>query len=57
MNERQRATILASLRYWQHMRDGTAPDYLALEETANGTGEFEPLNVEEIDDLCDQVNR
>lgn len=53
LTDRQLATVLAALRYWQRtsmVRD-TAEDDIAT----NG-GELEPLIDSEIDDLCEALN-
>lgn len=47
------ATILAALRYWQNDLDHIDPDEL------KGYGHFtndNPLNAEQIDDLCERIN-
>jgi len=48
--DRELATVLAALRYWQHdlaENDGPISEHFAQET---------PLSVEEIDDLCERLN-
>lgn len=51
MNYRQLSTVLAALRYWQQdleeNEDPPISDHFI---------DCEPLNTEEIDELCDQLN-
>ena len=50
LNERELATVLAALRYWQQdlaENDGPISEHFA-DET--------PLTVEEIDALCERLN-
>jgi hypothetical protein len=50
LNERELATVLAPLRYWQqHLAENDNP---ISEHFADQT----PLTVEEIDDLCERLN-
>jgi len=52
---REFATILAALRYWQANDRNTAaqsPEY----DIASDSGQFEPLDNDEIDALCEQLN-
>jgi len=52
---RELATILAALRYWQVSDRNTAteaPEY----DIASDAGQFEPLDNDEIDSLCEQLN-
>jgi hypothetical protein len=53
LNERELATILASLRYWQ--REGYMSGGHEHEIASNG-GLIEPLFSAEIDDLCERLN-
>lgn len=51
--ERETATILAALRYWQReglMSDGDEQD------VASDGGRFQSLSAEEIDTLCERIN-
>ncbi len=53
LTDRELATILAALRYWQdemspHASADAYPEYFA--------GGIEPLTPEEIDDLCCRLN-
>jgi hypothetical protein len=50
MNDRELATVLAALRYWQ--QDLAENDSPISEHFAEHT----PLTVEEIDDLCERLN-
>jgi hypothetical protein len=61
VDAREFATILAALRYWQ--RDGLATDEqgdLAApgpeNDVATDGGTHEPLDLEEIDELCERLN-
>ena len=50
LDARERATVLAALRYWQEARDvPLGIYYIALEAG-------EPLTDTEIDDLCERLN-
>jgi hypothetical protein len=52
---REFATILAALRYWQandRNKAIKAPEY----DIASDSGEFEPLDNDDIDTLCEQLN-
>lgn len=51
LSERELATVLAGLRTLQ--RFGTSNDIL---EIATNGGELVPLNLGEIDDLCERIN-
>lgn len=54
MSDRELATVLAALRYWQL---NVIEDEVA--EDLNGHGSFEdhsPLDADEIDDLCERLN-
>jgi hypothetical protein len=61
VDERELATILAALRYWQ--RDGLLSDEhgdLATpgpeNDIATAGGTHEPLDLDEIDELCERLN-
>lgn len=61
VDERELATILAALRYWQ--RDGLSSDEhgdLATpgpeNDIATDGGTHEPLDLDEIDELCERIN-
>ena len=50
LTERELATVLAALRYWQQdlaENEGPISEHFA---------EVTPLSVEEIDDLCERLN-
>lgn len=52
LSERELATVLAALRYWQQ-------DLADNDECPISEGHFEdhdPLTVDEIDDLCERLN-
>ena len=63
--ERELATVLAALRFWQrhgpHQPDSLF-DRLEIDEQAalnrirTDCGRFEPLDAEEIDTLCERLN-
>lgn len=53
MNERQIGTTLAALRMWQ--RD-TDREKRFQDDIASDAGETEPLNDQEIDELCETLN-
>lgn len=53
MTKRELGTVLAALRWWQ-LTLGEAPIW--IDEIATDSGEFEPLSVAEIDDLCERLN-
>jgi hypothetical protein len=52
---REFATILAALRYWQANDRSTASE-AAEYDIASDAGQFEPLDNDEIDALCEQLN-
>lgn len=57
LNQRQHATVLAALRCYQQVLDETSgdlPDDL-LDIATNG-GAIERLELDEIDDLCMELN-
>ena len=49
---RELATILAALRFWQEQDAPPAHQY----DIATDCGEFEPLDSDEIDALCERLN-
>lgn len=53
LNERETATVLAALRYWQ--REGLMSAGAEL-DIANDGGRFRPMRGEEIDQLCERLN-
>lgn len=55
MNTRQLATTLAALRYWQRMDPevGSLPEI----DIATDGGTVTPLTPDEIDELCEQLQR
>jgi hypothetical protein len=52
LTTRELATVLAALRYWQ--REGLAIDD---HDIATDGGNLKELDAEEIDDLCERLNR
>lgn len=53
LDERQIATVIAALRYWQ--RKGWISSGHEHQLASNG-GSIEPLTKAEIDDLCEYLN-
>ena len=53
LNERELATVLAALRYWQ--REGWSNAGEEQEIVSDG-GTLTPLDLPEIDDLCERIN-
>ena len=53
LNERDLATVLAALRYWQ--REGWVSSGHEHDIASNG-GSLNPLTRDEIDDLCERLN-
>lgn len=53
MNERQLGTTLAALRLWQRETDW---EVRCQDDIASDAGRFEPLNDEEIGELCEALN-
>lgn len=56
INDRALGTILAALRYWQNRGSKHQPTE-ELEDIATNGGKHAPLTVDEIDGLCDALNR
>jgi hypothetical protein len=50
---RELATVLTALRHWQKVLPENAGAY---EDIATDGGRFEPLSVDEIDELCMRLN-
>jgi hypothetical protein len=55
LTDRELATVLAALRYWQDA-DAKAMYIGEIVEVANGGGKFERLDENEIDQLCERLN-
>lgn len=53
LSDKQRATILAALRFWQATPSDETEDY---NEIATNSGAHDALNLEDIDALCEQIN-
>ena len=61
VDNREFATIIAALRYWQRngeldREEGTIIPPMQEYDVATDCGEFEPLTADEIDKLCEQLN-
>lgn len=56
LTDREVSTILAALRYWQSAICGMLPQPPALVVLATDEGRYPSLTVEEIDELCEQIN-
>lgn len=54
LDDRELATILAALRFWQRRSFGQG---WAESEIATEGGTLCPLNTPEIDDLCERLNQ
>lgn len=55
LTEREVATMLAALRYWQLRQTGEAPDN-DYDDIASDGGKLSPLPPEEVDELCEKIN-
>ena len=53
LTERQLATVLAALRLWQNQRSFN----LAILDIATNGDQLDPLNTDEIDQLCEEINQ
>jgi hypothetical protein len=53
LSDRELATVLAALRYWQHDLGANEDEPPISEHFADGAV---PLSVTEIDDLCERLN-
>jgi hypothetical protein len=53
LTERELATVLAALRHWQIVSPESAEAY---EDIATDGGKFEPLTMDESDELCMRLN-
>ena len=57
LDDRELGTVLAALRHYQrHLETHNCNAPRELEDIASNGGEFEPLDVTEIDGLCEQLN-
>lgn len=60
LSPREAGTIVAALRHWQNQLTNQRlvlfPDEL-LAEIATGDNRFDPLSVQEIDALCEQLRK
>jgi hypothetical protein len=54
LSRREHATILAALRYYQ---SGGTADRSDIVEIATCGDDFSPMTVDEIDDLCMEINQ
>lgn len=57
MSHREHATVLAGLRAWQSRMEGRAYSLAELTEIATNCDTVEPLNISEIDELCERINQ
>jgi hypothetical protein len=55
IDRRERDTLLAALRVYQHFLEGTTPDPAGIVEIAQDDHN-KALGVAEIDDLCERIN-
>jgi hypothetical protein len=55
-NDRETATILAALRYWQARTPANPERARAIEEIATDGRTLDPLDEKEIDTLCEAIN-
>ena len=64
ITERELGTILAALRYWQHVMDISRKNagelsydqWQMIHDIATSDGRFKVLSTQEIDALCDRMN-
>jgi hypothetical protein len=57
LDDRQHATILAALRFWQEREQTDERNRSgAIADIATNGGTLEPLRLHEIDDLCESFN-
>ena len=56
LNERELATTLAALRYWQDTRANSPFRHSYNEYFGDDVKRIEPLNDSEIDSLCERIN-
>jgi hypothetical protein len=56
-SRREVATLLAALREWQGILAGQEPPEDEVDAIASANGSVIPLNVEEIGELCERINR
>ena len=62
LNDRELGAVLAGLRLLQGLREdrvqtGSAELDVSIDDIETSSGEFEPLTVDEIDGLCERMNR
>lgn len=55
MTARELATVLAALRWYQRCHPATIPQ--AIDDIATNNGDYRGLRADEIDDLCEKLNR
>ncbi len=51
---REKSTVLAALRLWQSTSTRQIP--MNIQDIADSAGEINPLDDDEIDDLCERIN-
>jgi hypothetical protein len=57
MTERETATVLAALRFWQRMQGASGSRATAPEQlVATNASEYAQLDSDEVDDLCESLN-
>jgi hypothetical protein len=57
LTPRELAIVLAALRCYQQVYDSCDGDLTDdVQEIATNSGEFEAMNLAEIDDLCERLN-
>lgn len=53
LDNRETATVLAALRYWQRCGDFAGDD---IQDIASDSETFNPLSDTEVDELCERIN-
>lgn len=56
LNTRQVSAVLAGLRLLQHWMEQTEPNNQGVMDILENDGDFDAMDVNEIDDLCEQLN-
>lgn len=58
LDQRELATVLAALRYWQRLleRGSSISQQVTSDAIATDDGQVEPLTADEIDALCERIN-
>lgn len=55
LSEAELATVLAALRFWQSKGQLESATF-GLQQIATNEGLVEPLDSDQIDDLCEKIN-